>query len=138
MRVVLTAFGFGLLFGVGLLLSGMTDPERVKAFLDVAGAWNPALALVMGGGIAVALPAFAWAKRRKRDLRGEPFILPDTQIIDLKLLVGAAIFGLGWGLSGICPGPGIVMVGHAAPGAVVFVLAAVLGAKVSDFVTKNR
>ena len=128
----LTAFGFGLLFGLGLLLSGMTDPDRVKAFLDVAGAWNPALALVMGGAIAVALPAFAFARRNSRSLMGEAIDLPANRQIDAPLVIGAAIFGLGWGLAGICPGPALVLAGHAAPGALVFVAALLIGTRLAE------
>lgn len=102
MRLLASAL-FGVLFGVGLLVSGMTDPARVLAFLDVAGAWNPALALVMGAAVAVALPAFAIARRRGVSALGEPIALPDRFRIDARLVSGAAIFGLGWGLSGICP-----------------------------------
>lgn len=132
----LTAFGFGLLFGLGLLLSGMTDPGRVKAFLDFAGAWNPSLALVMGGGIATALPAFTWARHRRTTLRGGPISLPAARGIDTRLILGAVIFGIGWGLSGICPGPGIVLAGRLAPGALVFVLALVLGARLAERATR--
>ncbi|MDR3504711.1 MAG: hypothetical protein P4L52_00530 [Acidocella sp.] len=132
MMRALTAFAFGLLFGLGLLLSGMTDPDRVKAFLDVAGAWNPALALVMGGAIAVALPAFALARGNKNSLLGEAITLPANRRIDARLLTGAAIFGLGWGLAGICPGPGLVLAGHLAPGALVFVVALYLGTRLGE------
>jgi uncharacterized membrane protein YedE/YeeE len=135
MRVILTGFAFGLLFGLGLLLSGMTDPARVLGFLDIAGAWNPALALVMAGGIATALPAFALAKRRTRSLLGAPICLPTATRIDAKLLGGAAIFGLGWGLAGICPGPALVLLGHAAPGAVLFTAAMLLGARLAERAT---
>ncbi len=135
MRVLLTSFGFGLLFGLGLLLSGMTDPARVLGFLDVAGAWNPALALVMGGAVAVALLAFTLAKRRQNSLLGQPISLPTKRHIDVRLLGGAAIFGLGWGLSGICPGPGLVLLGHAAPGAVVFTLALLIGTRLAERAT---
>ena len=129
----LTAFAFGLLFGLGLLLSGMTDPNRVKAFLDVAGTWNPALGLVMGGAIAVALPAFALARRNSRSLLGEAIDLPGKRRIDAPLVFGAAIFGLGWGVAGICPGPGIVLAGHAAPGALVFVAAMLIGMRLAEW-----
>ncbi len=129
---VFSAFAFGLLFGLGLLLSGMTDPDRVKAFLDVAGAWNPALALVMGGAIAVALPAFALARRTQNSVLGEAITLPANRRIDARLLTGATIFGLGWGLAGICPGPGLVLAGHLAPGALAFVAALYLGTRLAE------
>jgi uncharacterized membrane protein YedE/YeeE len=127
MRILASAL-FGVLFGVGLLVSGMTDPARVLAFLDVAGAWNPALALVMGAAVAVALPAFAIARRKGVSALGEPIALPDRFRIDARLVSGAAIFGLGWGLSGICPGPAIVLLGQDLPRAGVFVAAVVVGA----------
>ncbi len=128
----LTAFAFGLLFGLGLLLSSMTDPDRVKGFLDVAGAWNPALGLVMAGAIAVALPAFALARRNSRSLLGEAIGLPAKRQIDAPLVIGAAIFGLGWGLAGICPGPGLVLAGHIAPGALVFIAAMFIGMRLAE------
>ncbi len=129
---ILTGFAFGLIFGAGLALSGMADPDRVKAFLDVAGAWNPALALVMLGAIAVAAPAFFVARRRRALLGGE-IALPDTKRIDARLVIGAGIFGLGWGLSGICPGPAVVLLGFGARGAVVFTLAIVIGLRIGGW-----
>jgi len=101
------AFGCGLLFGVGLLLSGMTSPDRVLGFLDVAGHWDPSLAFVMGGGLLVATPLFALARRR--GATGEVVLSqPPTTRIDRRLVVGAAMFGIGWGLVGLCPGPALV------------------------------
>ena len=102
---------FGMIFGIGLILSGMTDPDKVKGFLDWTGAWNPALALVMGGAVLVALPFYAIASRRKRPITAAAFETPGTTAIDRKLIVGAALFGIGWGLTGICPGPGLVILG---------------------------
>jgi uncharacterized protein len=129
---VITAFGFGLLFGIGLVISGMADPDRVKGFLDVAGQWNPSLALVMGGAIIVAAPAFYFARSRKRALLGGPIAIPENTIIDAKLVVGASIFGVGWGLSGICPGPSLVLLGFGARGAMIFVVALIAGARLAD------
>lgn len=97
----------GLLFGTGLILSGMTDPAKVTAFLDVAGAWDPSLAFVMGGALLVALPAFYVARRRGATLTGAPLQLPAAQRIDRRLLAGSATFGAGWGLAGYCPGPAL-------------------------------
>lgn len=105
----LIAFASGLIFGIGLLLSGMTDPQRVLAFLDVAGQWNPALALVMGGAVMVALPVFAWARRHRDTVGGQALRYIDRATITPRLVIGSALFGIGWGLSGICPGPGIVI-----------------------------
>jgi uncharacterized protein len=118
----------GLLFGAGLLVSGMTDPARVLAFLDVAGAWNPALALVMGGAVVAALPAFALARRRRTALLGDPIQLPSRVRIDAPLIGGAAIFGVGWGLSGLCPAPAIVLLGLDPLRAAAFVGPLILGA----------
>lgn len=105
----LIAFASGLIFGIGLLLSGMTDPQRILAFLDVAGAWNPALALVMGGAVAVALPVFAYARSRGNSLAGQALARIDRKTITPRLVAGSALFGVGWGLSGICPGPGLII-----------------------------
>lgn len=108
MRFV-TAFIAGTLFGAGLLISGMTDPANVLGFLDVLGDWRPQLALVMAGAALAAAPAFFYVRRRSRSLAGEAVILPDRTMIDGRLLLGATVFGVGWGLVGICPGPGIVL-----------------------------
>jgi len=98
----------GLVFGLGLLVSGMADPQKVLGFLDIAGTWDPSLALVMGGAIALGLPGFALARRRSRSLLGAPMQLPARQTIDAPLLFGSALFGIGWGLAGYCPGPALV------------------------------
>jgi uncharacterized membrane protein YedE/YeeE len=105
----LTALLAGILFGSGLLLSRMCDPQRVLAFLDVAGRWNPALAFTMGGAILVAAPAFFYVRSRHANLIGTITELPDRFKIDGRLVTGSAIFGIGWGLSGICPGPGLLL-----------------------------
>ena len=105
----LTALFAGILFGAGLLLSRMWDPQRVLGFLDVAGRWNPALAFTMGGAIIVAAPAFFYARGHRVNLLGSITELPDRFKIDRRLITGSAIFGIGWGLSGICPGPGLLL-----------------------------
>ena len=130
MREVLPIFtaGFlGLLFGLGLVTSHMTDPDRIADFLDVAGDWDPTLAFVMIGAIAIAAPAFIIARSRERSLLGETITLPDRRRIDRPLMLGAAIFGVGWGLAGICPGPGIALLGTLDKGALVFVPAVIAG-----------
>jgi len=104
-----TALFAGMLFGGGLLLSGMTDPANVLGFLDVFGEWRPQLALVMVGAALVSAPAFFLVRKRHRSLLGEAVTLPDRTRIDAPLLLGAGIFGVGWGLAGICPGPAIVL-----------------------------
>lgn len=105
----LSALLAGVLFGAGLLLSRMCDPARVLAFLDVAGAWNPALAFTMAGAILVAGPAFYWVRTRGRNALGVETELPDRFKVTKRLLVGSAVFGVGWGLSGICPGPSLLL-----------------------------
>lgn len=122
------AFCSGLLFAAGLLLSGMSDPARVLAFLDVAGAWDPSLAFVMGGAVAVAAPAFAWVRRKGRTLGGATVALPEGRPVTPRLVAGSAVFGVGWGLAGLCPGPAIVLLGlGAVPYALVFVAAMAAG-----------
>lgn len=108
---LLIPLGLGLLFGFGLLLSGMTDPGKVQGFLDIAGHWDPSLALVMGGAIGVALLPFQSARTRRKTWLGIPMQLPTARQIDRRLIVGSTLFGIGWGLAGICPGPGLVLLG---------------------------
>lgn len=129
------AFEFlaGLLFGLGLMLAGMTDPSKVLAFLDLAGAWDPSLALVMGGGIAVGLGAFTVAKGRSKALLGSAIFLPQATVIDRRLLGGSALFGVGWGLAGFCPGPALVSLGLGDAKVWVFVAAMVAGMLVFEW-----
>ena len=101
----------GLIFGVGLILSGMGNPAKVQNFLDFFGAWDPSLAFVMGGAILVGLVAFTWARKRKTSLLGDPMQLPSSTAVDNRLLTGAALFGIGWGLAGFCPGPAVMTLG---------------------------
>ena len=110
----LTAFVAGLIFGLGLLLAGMANPAKVLGFLDLAGAWDPSLALVMAGAIAVALLPFTLAKKRQQSLLGLPMQLPNKREIDRRLIGGSLLFGIGWGIAGICPGPAvaILLTGH--------------------------
>ena len=117
----------GLLFGTGLIVAGMTDPAKVKAFLDLAGAWDPSLAFVMGGGIAVGLGAFTVAKGRSKSLLGSAMFLPNTTAIDKRLLGGSALFGIGWGLAGFCPGPALVSLAFGDARVWVFVASMVAG-----------
>ena len=124
---IVAAGACGLMFGLGLVLSHMVDPAVIVGFLDIAGDWNPALAFVMAGGIVVAAPAFWIARRRKQSLLGEEIHLPDRLHITRELVVGAAIFGIGWGLAGICPGPGLVLLGALDTGAFYFVPALIAG-----------
>jgi uncharacterized membrane protein YedE/YeeE len=121
------AFFAGLVFGIGLLLSGMTDPGKVQGFLDVAGAWDPSLAFVMAGAIAVGFFAFALAKRRARAFLGGAMRLPQRRDIDARLVGGAIVFGIGWGLAGFCPGPALVSLGSGEAKAAVFVAGMLAG-----------
>ena len=110
----LTAFVAGLIFGLGLLLAGMANPAKVLGFLDLDGTWDPSLALVMAGAIAVALLPFTLAKKRQQSLLGLPMQLPNKREIDRRLIGGSLLFGIGWGIAGICPGPAvaILLTGH--------------------------
>ena len=120
-------FIVALLFGWGLLLSGMTDPGKVQGFLDLFGAWDPSLAFVMGGAIAVGFFAFALAKKRTATFVGGALHMPTARDIDKPLVVGSLIFGAGWGLAGFCPGPGIVSMASGELKAAVFVAAMMAG-----------
>ena len=117
----------GLVFGLGLILSGMGNPAKVQNFLDFFGQWDPSLALVMGGAIAVGLIAFSWAKRRKTALLGDAMQLPSSSVIDRQLLTGSALFGIGWGLAGFCPGPALMNLSTLTPQVWLFVAAMLAG-----------
>ncbi|WP_312409656.1 DUF6691 family protein [Comamonas sp.] len=126
MTILMAALA-GLVFGLGLLVSGMADPQKVLGFLDIAGAWDPSLALVMGSAIALGLPGFALARRRSRSLLGAPMQSPARQTIDAPLLFGSALFGIGWGLAGYCPGPALVGTAAGLGSAAIFSLAMLAG-----------
>ncbi len=128
----LIEFFVGLLFGFGLLLSGMTDPGKVIGFLDVFGNWDPSLAFVMAGAIAIGLFAFALAKKKTSTFLGTELHLPKYNKIDKPLLVGALLFGAGWGLAGFCPGPAIVSLASGQSKAAVFVIFMVFGMLLFD------
>ena len=121
------AFGAGLVFGVGLILSGMTDPGKVIGFLDLAGSWDPSLALVMAGAIAVGFFAFRLAGTRGRSFLGGAMHLPTRRDIDARLVAGSLVFGIGWGLGGFCPGPAVVSFASGQIKAAVFVAAMLAG-----------
>lgn len=123
----------GALFGSGLILSGMTNPANVLSFLDVAGAWNPALAIVMATAIAVASPVFYVIRRRGRNLAGETVSLDNRRPVDARLVIGSVLFGIGWGISGICPGPGLMIAAGGVPFAILFVGAMTVGMWFSRF-----
>lgn len=117
----------GLLFGVGLLLAGMANPTKVLGFLDLAGAWDPSLALVMVGAIGAAFLPFSWARRQARTLLGGAMQLPKARDLDRRLVVGSLVFGIGWGIAGICPGPALVGLGAGYWQAALFVAAMLVG-----------
>jgi uncharacterized membrane protein YedE/YeeE len=129
---VVTALLAGLLFGAGLTISGMVNPAVVLGFLDVAGTWNPALLLVMVGALAVALPGY-WLLRGRKPLFAEKQLVPTRRDIDTSLIVGSLIFGVGWGLAGICPGPALTMFGIRPDMAFIFVFAMTVGMMLSRF-----
>jgi len=132
----LFSFIFGLVFGLGLLLSGMTNPAKVLGFLDLAGAWDPSLALVMAGAIAVALAAFMLAKRRQTTWLGLPMLLPVATHIDRRLVIGSVLFGVGWGLAGICPGPALVLVVAGGTKGLIFFAAMLVGMGLFEWIER--
>ena len=121
------AWSCGLIFGVGLLVSGMTNPAKVLGFLDLTGTWDPSLAFVMAGAIAVATLGFWVARKRTRSLLGLPMNLPTARHFDRRLIIGSLLFGVGWGLAGICPGPALVLLGSGIFKGAVFVMAMLAG-----------
>lgn len=135
---VLTSLLAGLVFGVGLLLSGMADPAKVLGFLDLAGRWDPSLAMVMLGAIAVGLVAFTVAQRRRVSLLGLEMKLPAARHIDRRLVGGALLFGIGWGIAGFCPGPALAALGMGQAKAAVFVLAMLAGMGVFELLERRR
>ncbi|MFP1682006.1 DUF6691 family protein [Alloalcanivorax sp. C16-1] len=123
----LVAFLVGLVFGLGLLISQMANPAKVLGFLDLAGAWDPSLALVMGGAVAVGVVAFGVSRRWRQSLLGEPMRGPTATRPDRRLVIGALLFGAGWGLAGFCPGPALVAAGAGHGEALIFVAAMLAG-----------
>ena len=128
----------GLLFGLGLILSGMSDPAKVLGFLDLAGVWDPSLAFVMGGAVLVASLAFRFAGRRTHAILGEPLRLPTARDIDLRLLAGAMAFGVGWGLAGYCPGPALASLAQGGVKPLVFVIAMLAGMAMFELIERAR
>ena len=137
-RSTLTAFLSGLLFGIGLLLAGMANPAKVLAFLDIAGHWDPSLALVMGGAIPVSAIGFYLARDRTAPLFSERFQLPTNTRLDKRLVLGALGFGVGWGLAGFCPGPALVALGTGSFKAVVFVAAMLSGMVIFEMLERKK
>ena len=127
MAPILTSLLIGALFGAGLAISGMMNPAKVLGFLDFAGDWDPTLAFVMGGALLVSVPGFALARKRPKPALETGFQMPTRRDIDGRLIGGAAVFGVGWGLSGFCPGPALSAMATGMPGVYVFVAAMVAG-----------
>lgn len=135
---VLTSLLTGLVFGLGLIVSGMANPAKVLGFLDLAGAWDPSLALVMGGAVGVGLVAFRVAAGRRTAWLGAPMASPARRGIDRRLVLGSLVFGIGWGLAGFCPGPGLVALGMGEWKAAVFVVSMVAGMGLFEWLERRR
>ena len=127
----------GLVFGLGLILSGMANPAKVLGFLDLAGAWDPSLAFVMAGAISVGMLAFAVARKRTVSYLGLEMKLPGARQIDVRLIGGSVLFGIGWGIAGFCPGPGLVVLGMGEVKALVFVAAMLVGMGVFELLERR-
>ncbi|MEK6805751.1 MAG: DUF6691 family protein [Pseudomonadota bacterium] len=137
MKTVIIALLCGLLFGAGLTYSGMASPAKVLGFLTLGPGWDPSLIFVMGGALAISLPGFWWLRRKQRPWLAESFSSPASNHVDGRLLAGAAVFGLGWGLAGFCPGPALVSIGFFQGAALLFVPAMFAGAVVAGFLRKR-
>ena len=136
--LILTSLLAGLLLGLGLIVSGMANPAKVLGFLDLAGVWDPSLMLVMAGAVAVAMPGFLAARRRARSLLGAAMQLPGAGRVDRRLALGSALFGVGWGVAGFCPGPALVGVGMGQPKALLFVAAMLAGMALYELLQRWR
>ncbi len=134
----LVNLALGLLFGAGLVVSGMSDPAKVLNFLDLFGTWDPSLAFVMVGAVLVAFVGYRLVLRRERPVAAQRFQLPTRSDIDARVVVGPAIFGLGWGLGGFCPGPALTALGLAATGTLVFVPAMLVGMWAARFLAEGK
>ena len=136
--LALSGLAAGLLFGLGLIVSNMADPEKVIGFLDLAGRWDPSLAFVMAGAVAIGVIAFRVTRRRSRSILGAPMSWPAAARIDRPLIIGSALFGIGWGIAGFCPGPALVTASSGQPKAWLFVLALIAGIGLHSLVTRRR
>ncbi|HLT13918.1 MAG TPA: YeeE/YedE family protein [Marinobacter sp.] len=128
----------GLVFGLGLIVSGMANPEKVLGFLDIAGLWDPSLAFVMGGAIIVGLVAFTVARKRTLSFLGFNMKLPGNDRIEKRLVIGSMMFGIGWGIAGFCPGPGLVALGAGEIKGLVFVASMVTGMMLFELIERKR
>lgn len=129
--MIVISFLVGLIFGIGLIVSGMANPAKVLGFLDLAGKWDPSLILVMGGAIGIGFFAFRWAKSRNTPL-------PAATKIDRRLIFGSMAFGIGWGIAGFCPGPALVGLGMGLPKALIFVIAMLAGMGIYELIERRR
>lgn len=134
----ITAGLAGLLLGFGLILSGMANPAKVVGFLDITGPWDPSLGLVMGGGLLVGALGFALLRRQRNTLLGDPLNLPTNRVINLRLIAGSVLFGIGWGLTGICPGPGLVLLGAGLDAGVIYIVALLVGMALYSVIERTR
>jgi uncharacterized protein len=130
---ILSTFAIGLIFGLGIAISGMINPAKVLNFFDLAGTWDPSLAFVMGGALAVAIPGYWIVLRRPAPIMDNRFQLPDTRVIDRRLVLGSATFGLGWGIAGFCPGGALPALGTGQLDVVVFIASLILGLLIARF-----
>ena len=137
MNSILLALAAGLLFGLGLAVSGMTDPDKVLNFLDLFGRWDPSLALVMGGALAVSVPGFAWVRRRGNSVLGDALADAPSLRLDARLLAGSGLFGIGWGIAGYCPGPALASLTRGGE-AIWFVLALLAGSQLARLFASRR
>ncbi|MFP6556788.1 DUF6691 family protein [Paraburkholderia sp. B3] len=137
MRIV-NAFVCGLVFGIGLILSGMANPAKVLGFLDLAGRWDPSLAFVMAGAVALAAVGFRLSRSRGTSVLGAPMQLPTARRVDARLVAGSLVFGVGWGLAGFCPGPALVSAGSGQPRAWLFVAAMLAGMTLYTALERRR
>ena len=138
MTTIFTSLFAGLVFGLGLIVSGMANPAKVRGFLDLAGPWDPSLAFVMAGAIAVAAVAFASAKKRTVSVLGAGMKLSTSRDIDRQLVIGSVLFGIGWGVAGFCPGPGLVALGMGEIKALVFVVAMLVGMGIFELLERRK
>lgn len=132
------SFAAGLIFGIGLVVAGMANPAKVLGFLDVAGAWDPSLALVMAGAVTVGAGAFALMRGKTRTLLGAPVRLSGARKVDRRLVIGSLVFGAGWGLAGICPGPALVLAGQASAKGLVFLAAMLAGNALFEMLERKQ
>ena len=138
MTTVFTSLLAGLVFGLGLIVSGMANPAKVLGFLDLGGSWDPSLAFVMAGAIAVGALAFTVARKRTLSFLGGDMKLPISRDIDRRLVIGSIVFGIGWGVAGFCPGPGLVALGMGEVKALVFVVAMLVGMGIFELIERRK